>query len=80
MPTITPRGEYLDLKRHRFILGREKLRLQGLVFDDTFLDAFPEALLGDLAGNAFTATTCCGPICALLLVDANVALGLSQKF
>ena len=80
MPTITPRGEYLDLRRHRFILGRERLRLQGLVFEDTFLDAFSETLLGDLAGNAFTATTCCGPICALLLVDAHVELGLSQQF
>lgn len=45
--------------RRRFLLGREKLALQGILSEDLKnLDNFPQALLGDLAGNAFTSTVC----------------------
>lgn len=45
--------------RHRFVIGQEKLRIQG-IFDEDLRDlaSFPQLLLGDLAGNAFTTTVC----------------------
>jgi len=45
--------------RHRFILGQEKLALQG-IFEEDLQDitCFSQVLLSDLAGNAFTSTVC----------------------
>lgn len=45
--------------RRRFVIGQEKLRIQG-IFDEDLRDigSFPQLLLGDLAGNAFTTTVC----------------------
>lgn len=45
--------------RHRYILGQEKLALQG-IFEDDLKDitCFSQVLLSDLAGNAFTSTVC----------------------
>eukprot|EP00438_Fugacium_kawagutii_P033337 Skav204223 [mRNA] locus=scaffold1550:92082:92544:- [translate_table: standard] len=40
--------------RHRWVLGIEKLALQGIFTEDLKDIDFPEKLLGDLAGNAFT--------------------------
>jgi len=44
--------------RHRYVLGQEKLALQGIFEEDLKDITFPQQLLGDLAGNAFTSTVC----------------------
>mmetsp|Transcript_15794 Transcript_15794/g.36914 ORF Transcript_15794/g.36914 Transcript_15794/m.36914 type:complete len:149 (-) Transcript_15794:200-646(-) len=44
--------------RHRWVLGIEKLALQGIFAEDLKDTNFPQKLLGDLAGNAFTTTVC----------------------
>jgi len=45
--------------RHRYILGQEKLALQGIFEEDlTDITSFSQVLLSDLAGNAFTSTVC----------------------
>jgi hypothetical protein len=53
---------------YRPLLGREILRLQGLVFPSYILDLFKDDLLHDLGGNAFSATTCMGPLSALFFL------------
>eukprot|EP00931_Biecheleriopsis_adriatica_P110335 TRINITY_DN8458_c0_g1_i2.p1 TRINITY_DN8458_c0_g1~~TRINITY_DN8458_c0_g1_i2.p1 ORF type:complete len:2069 (+),score=541.35 TRINITY_DN8458_c0_g1_i2:59-6265(+) len=44
--------------RHRWVLGIEKLALQGIFAEDLKDTNFPQRLLGDLAGNAFTTSVC----------------------
>jgi len=54
--------------RKRWVLGIEKLALQG-VFSEDLQDAnFSQKLLGDLAGNAFTTTVCAVNLLAALTV------------
>jgi len=65
--------------RHRFLLGVEKLALQGIFPEDLQDTAFPQNLLGDLAGNAFTSTVCLANLmCAAVLADKAANLGCSD--
>jgi len=59
--------------RHRWVLGIEKLALQGIFAEDLQDTNFPQKLLGDLAGNAFTTTVCAANLIAALACadDAN---------
>eukprot|EP00435_Cladocopium_sp_Y103_P030803 s1198_g7.t1 len=52
--------------RHRWVLGIEKLALQGIFAEDMKDIDFPEKLLGDLAGNAFTTSVCAANLIAIL--------------
>ena len=52
--------------RHRWVLGIEKLALQGIFAEDLKDTDFPQKLLGDLAGNAFTTTVCAANLIAIL--------------
>ena len=56
---------------HRPLLGVEALRCQGLAFSTSDLAPFPDDLLHDLAGNAFSATTVMNPLAALFLLFAH---------
>ena len=51
---VLPVGEQWLLARHRLVTGAEKLRLQGIFINHAY--DYAPALLGDLAGNAFSAT------------------------
>jgi len=62
--------------RHRWVLGIEKLALQGIFAEDLLDTDFSQKLLGDLAGNAFTTTVCA----ANLLAAIVCADDLSQIF
>ncbi len=56
-PVITPTGVFFLTSRVRKILGLEALRLQGFLLDNSYdeqLQSFPDSLLHDLAGNAFS--------------------------
>jgi len=65
--------------RHRFLMGIEKLALQGIFPEDLQDTAFPQNLLGDLAGNAFTSTVCLANLmCAAVLADKAANLGCSD--
>lgn len=66
-PCIVP-GSLWHTTRRRFLLGREKLRFQGIFEEDLKdLDCVPESVLGDLAGNAFSATVCAANLLAALV-------------
>jgi len=52
--------------RHRWVLGIEKLALQGIFAEDLKDTDFPQKLLGDLAGNAFTTSVCAANLIAAL--------------
>ena len=52
--------------RHRWVLGIEKLALQGVFAADLIDTNFSQKLLGDLAGNAFTTTVCAANLIAAL--------------
>jgi site-specific DNA-cytosine methylase len=66
-PCIVP-GSLWHTTRRRFLLGREKLRFQGIFEEDLKdLDCVPESVLGDLAGNAFSATVCAANLLAALI-------------
>jgi len=52
--------------RHRWVLGIEKLALQGVFAGDLIDTKFSQKLLGDLAGNAFTTTVCAANLIAAL--------------
>lgn len=56
--------------RHRWVLGIEKLALQGIFAEDLKDIDFPEKLLGDLAGNAFTTSVCAANLIAILCCSA----------
>lgn len=58
--------------RHRWVLGIEKLALQGVFAEDLVDTNFPQKLLGDLAGNAFTTTVCAANILAALTCADDV--------
>ena len=52
--TVTPGMKAYDFQRHRLIIGREGLKLQGIDWEEVCdLDMFAEHELQDLAGNAF---------------------------
>ena len=66
------------MKFHRFVIGREALRFQGICMPDDLCDKFDERFLHDLAGNAFSTTTCSAAVLTSLLVLAglwNIAVG-----
>jgi site-specific DNA-cytosine methylase len=66
-PCIVP-GNLWHTTRRRFLLGREKLRYQGIFGEDLRdLDCVSETVLGDLAGNAFSATVCAANLLAAML-------------
>jgi len=48
------------------MLGREALRFQGICLPDSHLDQFTEALMLDLAGNAFNTPSCAACMLTLL--------------
>ncbi|CAJ1339339.1 unnamed protein product, partial [Effrenium voratum] len=52
--------------RHRWVLGIEKLALQGIFAEDLRDTNFPQKLLGDLAGNAFTTSVCAANMIAII--------------
>jgi len=52
--------------RHRWVLGIEKLALQGVFASDLIDTNFSQKILGDLAGNAFTTTVCAANLIAAL--------------
>jgi DNA-cytosine methyltransferase len=66
-PCILP-GNLWHTTRRRWVLGREKLRLQG-IFDKDLqnLSAVSEKTLGDMAGNAFSATVAAANILAAMI-------------
>lgn len=65
--------------RHRYLLGQEKLALQGIFEEDLKnISSFPQALLGDLAGNAFTSTVALANIVAAS-VYADEAASLAAE-
>jgi site-specific DNA-cytosine methylase len=66
-PCILP-GNLWHTTRRRWLLGREKLRLQG-IFEQDMVDmsVATEKTLGDLAGNAFSATVAAANILAALI-------------
>merc|ERR1719491_731404 len=66
-PCILP-GNLWHTTRRRYLLGREKLRLQGIFGEDLVdLSVCSEKTLGDLAGNAFSATVAAANILAMLV-------------
>lgn len=72
-PCILP-GNLWHTTRRRFVLGREKLRLQGIFEEDLpdgGFDCVSEKVLGDMAGNAFSAT-----VAAANLLTAMIHGGL----
>jgi len=58
--------------RKRWVLGVEKLALQGVFAEDLLDTNFPQRLLGDLAGNAFTTTVCAVNFLAALTIADEV--------
>jgi len=59
--------------RHRWVLGIEKLALQGIFAEDLRDTNFSQRLLGDLAGNAFTTTVCAANLIAALVCAEDVS-------
>jgi len=59
--------------RHRWVLGVEKLALQGIFAEDLITTEFNQKLLGDLAGNAFTTTVCAANLIAALVLQPEVS-------
>ncbi|CAE7458520.1 ZMET5 [Symbiodinium microadriaticum] len=59
--------------RKRWVLGIEKLALQGIFAEDLKDTDFPQKLLGDLAGNAFTTSVCAANLIALLTCSSLVS-------
>jgi len=56
---VLPPSNVWHTVRHRFVLGVEKLALQGIFASDLLdVSSFSQELLSDLAGNAFTSTVC----------------------
>ena len=55
-PCLTPHARLWLRRRKRFIIGDEKMALQGvnMVKYRPFLDEFPEAFKSKLAGNSFS--------------------------
>merc|ERR1712032_1071545 len=65
-PCILP-GHLWHSSRRRWLLGREKLRLQGIFEGDIVdMDCVSEKVLTDLAGNAFSSTVCAVNILAAM--------------
>ena len=66
-PCLCPNGRIWSISRARLSTGTEKLSLQGLYFDTEMLHShgFSDRLLGDLAGNAFSASVCLAVCVAL---------------
>lgn len=60
--------------RHRWVLGVEKLALQGIFAEDLLDTNFSQRLLGDLAGNAFTTTVCAANLIAALICGEDIRL------
>merc|ERR1719266_1868847 len=58
--------------RRRWVLGIEKLALQGIFAEDLLDTNFPQKLLGDLAGNAFTTTVCAANMITALIYAGKV--------
>lgn len=75
---ILPPSSLWHTVRHRFVLGQEKLALQG-IFEEDLKDIgnFSQVLLSDLAGNAFTSSVCMACMMAAMMVadEAQVVPG-----
>ena len=70
---LTPRGSFFHSGRCRRLLGHECLRLQCIYYGpdgDEMLRQFPEALLHNLAGNAFNVHCCSAALLALFVAVA----------
>jgi len=74
-PCVTPHGRLWNTGRCRLLLGLEKLRLQGIYMPRSQLSAFPDNLLGDLAGDAFCASVCYAVLVALFVVSGEGGRG-----
>lgn len=77
VPCLTPRGEKYITSRCRPLLGLESLRLQGLWVGDEsdpedFYAGMSEALLKDLAGNAFESSCFAAAFWCTLRLNACV--------
>ena len=69
---VTPGGRQFITSRCRILRGREKLRIQGMwLADESVLDGFADAVVGDMAGNAFEACCCSASIFACLSLLAH---------
>ncbi|CAE7534394.1 ngoBIM [Symbiodinium pilosum] len=66
-------GTLWHSSRRRWVLGIEKLALQGIFAEDLKDTDFPQKLLGDLAGNAFTTSVCAANLIALLTCSETLA-------
>jgi len=60
--------------RHRWVLGVEKLAMQGIFAQDLKDTNFSQRLLGDLAGNAFSTTVCGANLLAALVCASDMGL------
>ena len=58
--------------------GKEKLALQGIWVEDAWVDEFGDALLSDLAGNAFNAGSCVVVVLLSIIGLALASLGVSD--
>merc|ERR1711920_18564 len=58
--------------RHRWVLGVEKLALQGIFANDLLDTNFSSKLLGDLAGNAFTSTVCAANVISAIICADDI--------
>ncbi|CAL1137209.1 unnamed protein product [Cladocopium goreaui] len=67
IPTVLPSAKLWCMSQHRWVLGSEMLRFQGLHVEefDTAVEE-SESLLSDLAGNAFSAPCISAAILAVL--------------
>ena len=62
----------------RIMKGKEKLALQGIWVEDAWVDEFGDALLSDLAGNAFNAGSCVVVVLLSIIGLALASLGVSD--
>lgn len=77
---ILPPSSLWHTVRHRFVLGQEKLALQG-IFEDDLKDIqnFSQVLLSDLAGNAFTSSVCLACMLAAITMADEATVVLSDQ-
>ena len=80
VPTITPGGKYWLGHRCRTLTGAEALALQGLWIPPGTLSGVSDALLHDLAGNAFNAVSCMTAMLAAMVGAGRMyALEMQHK-
>jgi hypothetical protein len=69
---LTPQGMKFMPHRVRYLCGQEALRMQGMNFPSTSLDAYSSAFLCNLAGNAFELSCDAAHfLCCMVLLSKN---------